>query len=563
MFMYLLAILIAFTVIIHKLRSSRPQSPSFLLAVGFIVIVTVLIAIAALYQHWIEWPWLWRFKDYFQLLAKIPLTEIVFGAGLGILAAYWIDRIIHGYELYERPTQPPIPAHRSQPDSFIKHEKWWIISLAALFLTGMLLPSIINRMREVTTVKTGSVEIQFSAASTIQNRVLFQVQRERVSLTTLLQVKEIKNKIELDNLFLNALDDSYINKIMPDESATTKSFETAKAKRDRRVAANNFTRDLYSATIFPFYECVTQVIEEGVDLNSVRNSTREVAEKLRLLLLRAVNGNTREFEDTYKNFIYTSASQQQRLKDLINCPMDLPIKSPTQGDGCTFIECLKYSPWSYVILANIMWFNENEEGARKVLQGVSERFKDDLNVMKYLGMLYSNSMNPEKKLALEFFKRALKNSKDYYEESKTIDNPDFKDRYLKASLSFKNALAYEYARLEDDEVPQLGLALKYAEEIYKEKPDEGAYVDTYGYVLMSMGARAIPPDFSSIECARQLFRKARSLAIDDYQKTKLRLEQLSILKDIETFQNHEQQAIQLLQNNTAGEVSCKTYERPD
>lgn len=207
---------------------------------------------------------------------------------------------------------------------------------------------------------------------------------------------------------------------------------------------------------------------------------------------------------------YNETMERLIEADFDSSSTQLTNKASYSWPSAAPITTLRVSPYSYITLAYLSWFNGDAEGALKCID-IGRSLRGDNPCVSgenlSLNMLYQT-------ISYYTGRDASTMIASFDEISKTIDEMMASAQRVNASSIF-NELSMLQLRARSNVAYFLAqegksaiVAHELAEAAFKKLPTNPYVVDNYGYVMMATAARKSPPDFDTILKARDLFKEA-------------------------------------------------------
>lgn len=517
--------------------------------IGFTLLILMLFAVVALSTDWLGY---WAFR-LVQPLRRPEAVHLFFGTVFGITLRFWAAQLARPRPQVGKSTcvaiakpspepqgkQLPSPAPEDKPAPSVlagpprgeaersqangdqpsfKGYNWSAVLLIALLVFGVVGPYSDDLIRRLSSLKTAFGEATF-VVTKAEQRLEVGISRDSYSTASLQNIQTLPRIILTFDL-------PYLSLVVG-PSATAGETE-----QQRRIYAD--TARFIKEILLPLVMCADQAVSANQDIESVRHELRPVAQGLR----RLIQTDPPIGRAPHSAFLRTVLTGRDAILKLVDKPAGCPPIAPKiWPDNLLEVTALAKGPHLHLVLAYLLWFNQNIEGATTLLASAAKKFPDDMKLNYYLARLMYQGEHDLQSI-LPYDDKVLRVAEDMDRKIEhrlgRVSSADDREKLqqLKAALertkrTAKNSLAYLAAQARVEE----SMARRYARENFEVKGltrvEIAAYTDTYGFVKMIFAAEKDPPDFNEIHEARKLFEEAMFYA-----------KGLSLSEAIRTVQNH-------------------------
>lgn len=497
-----------------SVTSTSPVWLAGQLVLGIAALAIVLFAIRAFKNEWF-------FHQWYELGEAIinPIgAQVLLGTVFGVALRGWTEKVISAQDLREQQLRPGEESLRGTGIEdrgqsrfslvdFVR-DPWVVLPLVlALLAAGM-----------ISRVETDVVTVEL--VSTMQS------EQRRLDI-------ELSDPVfQIPQVFLTLGD---LGRSIDD---TIELIKAAGSLKD--TTSYSDSKAFHKEFIEPLVEFVhTLIHEQKHSVESIRERTRQIALELRKLVLNPQNWDSRVAHDRFARTYAANMRNLMEVEDSFvpglvshgkcgfkavaaparikkgsggNCAPEAHMGVEEWPASLAFVQTLANSPYIYITVGYLLWFNDNVEGAKYVIEGalnnqvVDDQYlrvmKTNLDIGKLRVFLMQMSGDPasEKIVVLEgMLKEAERAVKA------VSNNKDLRERYRRWLRPIKNNLAYYYVQ----EGKEFFTAKRYAKDNYEADSRNPLYIGTYGYVMMADAARQRPLDAKAIKKARELFKESR------------------------------------------------------
>jgi hypothetical protein len=487
------------------------------------------------------------------------LARYLLGFILGLGAAYAIDREPRFSSTAKEPGAVPMavltPAgllpfapsisvaaaqHDDTPDPVSGASKAsWITLGFAVTLLALFAPHIDRWLQHLTSLKTSVVEFQLANISTATKTIQPDARDYYVDKVMLKYLTSYSDWAAQDIAFLTCfalpnMERELKNK--PRSSDLVKKIGQFKAQQPKLAAIHVILEKVVS----PLADCATGAINNGRDIESVRQDLRPASDRLtQMIILEQSEKRIKAARGDADATSLKLERKRNRLWDLlgnISGSFDAYLDSG-QAVKCSSIKAnqaaiipLRISdyetlPHLYGARAALLWFGKNDALALKVLQGAADKWEfDDLDtpflratLMYYQGesvATYFSLLQRMRSIARER-QRIIKDINDHCPSPCDPEvrrwTPELRERAKRSELKAINLAAYavaeDLAQGQRDAEKLQPIAEQYAQDLkeaakdWQSEEDRDAFLDTANFVTVVTEARKLERDRRKIEDA--------------------------------------------------------------